>query len=284
MVEQLKIASWNVEDGLSKPNKTAGVVERIKTIDADIVALPEAFAESARYSKNNYSAVLQEAFEKLAAQGYVPHSKLYDDTDGRKDRHGFVLLTRQQAAADEVVEIDLGSRQALGQYMGDISLTIAGVHLDDRTEVRRMSQTSMLLRWLNPARPNVVMGDMNAMHRQDLMARALRLFTTAAYRLPSVDPGEQAPNLAWLRRKGSLSQRLTDMATGYVIATMEESGYRDADPVHQPTKGAVQLDHIMANTHTLPDYKSWLSISQTQVEDMVKGESDHRPISTTICY
>ncbi|CAN5356736.1 hypothetical protein BH09PAT4_BH09PAT4_04360 [soil metagenome] len=282
MSESLKVASWNVRDGLSTPVVMPAVVERIKGLEADIVVLPEAFNEGAKTGDEFLAEVLDQASDQLRGAGYAMHRVRYDDTDGRKDRHGFALLTRVPEAGDVKV-FDLGGRNALGQYVGDLALTVVGLHLDDRAEATRITQTARLLDQLDFDAKNLALGDFNAMHRKDPKAVALRLAKPVARLLPSVDPGETAPNLAKLRRAGSLSSRLTDMATGSTMGYLWANGYEDVDTQFQPTKSFVQLDHIMTNfEHAEPS--SDVRVGEYSVHEVPGHESDHRPISAVIEY
>jgi endonuclease/exonuclease/phosphatase family metal-dependent hydrolase len=281
--QELKIASWNTEDGLSKAHKFEAVVERIKSIDADVVSLAEAFSETAlRDCSSKEANCLVAARTMLAVAGYGSYFGLYHDTDGRKDRHGFMMLSRTEHADDEWLDFDLISRQACGLYVGALSLTVAGVHFDDRREIRRVEQVGSLLQQLYGDEPNVIMGDLNTMHRGDSRAAALRMVGPITRRLPSTDPGEPKPDGKVSRiahRAGSLSSRLSGMASGYAMDVLTNVGYRDADPDHRPTMKFVQLDHIMTNFTRVP---TDLSVTDFKIHTEAGGESDHRPISATV--
>lgn len=290
MAEQsLKVATWNIRDGLSggqdtSPEDMQAVVERIKTLEADIITLPEGFHADARTGDDQKAEILADASSRLLDAGYDAHRVLYNDADGRKDRHGFALLTRLRGTENAVRAIELGSRTVLGQHIGALALDIVGVHLDDRRELTRMEQTKALLAQLDAENHNVVMGDFNAMHRTDSKARILRLMRPFARALPVVDPGETAPNLAKLRRVGSLSSRLTDMANGSTMNRFRAADYIDVDEQHQPTRGPVQLDHILTNFHSKNNAAAYLDIGDYQVHEVTSVESDHRPVSAVIEY
>jgi endonuclease/exonuclease/phosphatase family metal-dependent hydrolase len=281
--QELKIASWNTEDALSKAPKFEAVVERIKSIDADVVSLAEAFSETALCDSSSREAdCLMAARTMLAVAGYGSYFGLYHDTDGRKDRHGFMILSRTEHADDEWLNFDLGSRQACGLYAGELGLTVAGVHFDDRRETGRLNQAGSLLQQLYSDEPNVIMGDLNTMHHSDNRAAALRMVGPIARRLPSIDPGEPKPDGKVSRivhRAGSLSSRLSSMASGYTMDVLTTNGYRDADDAHRPTMKFVQLDHIMTNFTAIP---TELYITDFNLHAEAGGESDHRPISATI--
>lgn len=283
MSEQvLTVAGWNVRDGLSEQAAMPLVVERIVALEADIVVLPEAYSEAARTGDAQKAETLHQAATALGGEGYTMHRVLYADADGRKDRHGFALLTRLTEAKNPVSVFTLENRKVLGQTFGDLALTVVGVHLDDRSEATRLVQASDLLQQLDPAQYNIILGDFNGMHRADPRARALRAARPLALALPSVDPGETAPYLPKLHRAGSLASRLTDMANGSLMDQFAQSGYEDVSRDYQPTKGPVQLDHIVSNLRALHPADQWLRI--VQVHETTKAESDHRPISATVSY
>jgi endonuclease/exonuclease/phosphatase family metal-dependent hydrolase len=279
----LKIASWNTEDALSKAQKFEAVVERVKSVDADVVSLSEAFSETALCDPSSREATcLVAARTMLAVAGYGSFFGLYQDTDGRKDRHGLMMLSRTEHEDDAWLNFDLGSRQAAGLYVGELSLTVVGLHLDDRKEITRIAQANSLLDQLDDDEPNVVMGDLNTMHRGDRRATVLRTMGPLARRLPSTDPGDPKPNGKVSRivhRTGSLSSRLSSMASGYTMDILTNNGYRDADPSHQPTMKFVQLDHVMTNFTSVP---TELSVTGFEVHADTSDESDHRLISATI--
>jgi endonuclease/exonuclease/phosphatase family metal-dependent hydrolase len=280
--ETIKIASWNICNGLSNPAAMPAVVERIKGLEADIVALPEAFSTTETDSLSGSQVeLLSEVQEKLKGAGYETLGTPYRDVDGRKDRHAFIMLHRREDA--EMHRVDLGSRIVIGARIAELSLAVTGLHLDDRHEVSRLEQASNLVGSLNNNDHNVLMGDFNAMHRHDRRAQVLRLARPIAHLLPSVDPGEQAPNLAKFRRLGSLSQRLTEMATGATLDYLASEGYEDTDPQMRPTMGPVQLDHILSNFGNLHQ-GHYLSIGNHAVHEVPKTESDHHAISAVISY
>lgn len=283
MAEQrLKIASWNVCDGISggkhdDPHDMRAVVDRVVSFDADIVMLPEAFKEEARTESGQPAELLAEASDRLLREGYDVHRILYGDPDGRKDRHGFALLTRRYDEADTVSVIELGTRRSLQQYVGELSLMVTGVHLDDRHEETRQNQAMALFDQLSDGN-SVVLGDFNAMHAADPWSRRLRAVRPVVPRIQRplvVDTLKER-----LQYKASLVARLTDMAHGGTMELFENASYCDVDEAHQPTKGPVQLDHIMKNFHE----ESGLSVGEYRLEESTKAESDHRPLSALIRY
>lgn len=289
--QKVEIASWNIADGLNSPERASSLLERIVSLDADVVALPEAFSERLFQPGANFAELetLLCARETLRAAGYGFKQVKYDDKDTRKDRHAFMLLVRRGVAAEAVRHVSLDSRQTLAVDLADLPLSITGVHLDDRSEDRRVWQTSRLIEAQPSQRAHVLMGDFNAMHRggrgkNSPLVRPLVAAYPFTHLLPASDPGEQAANLPRLRRVGSLAQRLSLMASGRTMRMLERNGYLDADPQRQPTLGRVQLDHILTD-FWVNEHADYVNLSNFQVLDTTKAtESDHRIIRATIEY
>jgi len=278
--ESLKIASWNIRDGLSGGTEDTSqtmhdVVGRVLKMDADIVMLPEAFKARARTESGRPAEILALASERLLDEGYDVHRVLYGDADNRKDSHGFALLTRLGGEADEVSTVELGSRRTLQQYIANLSLTVTGVHLDDRRETTRLAQARALLE--QSTDNQIILGDFNAMHGSVPLARKLRLVRAmGASMLPVDPPVNRTSLLGKMHYKATLANRLTGMADGTTMAMFEAAGYVDEDENRTPTKGPVQLDRIISNTG--------LKVDDYKVEEVNPDESDHHPISAVIRY
>lgn len=277
--QSIKIASWNIEDALSRETRVDAVVKHIIALDADIVMLPEAFNKDEHHDNDT----IYSAEAKLEDAGYNVDVTPYFDADERKDTHWFAALTRGSICKN-VVRLRLDSRDTLSARLAELPLTITGVHLDDRTEVIRHRQAISLAEQHASDQPNILMGDFNAMHRRDRRARVLHAAGLVANHLPVVDPGEEAPNHPRLRRIGSLSSRLVAMADGGTMASLENIyGYKDIDPGLHATRGPVQIDHILTNFAKMGD-DTWLQITDYKVHDVPKKESDHRILTARIEY
>lgn len=212
--------------------------------------------------------------------GYELHYTANDDDDSRKDRRGLAVLTHVDAPHAEVETVRIESRNALLLHVSELAMTVAGVHLDDRSESTRQGQARALLGHLRSIRNNMIIGDHNSLHHDGLLSLGLRSSLGVSRHLPSVEPGETAPNLAKLRRVASLGKRLGEMANGGTVQIFEAAKYVDGDPDHKPTKGFAQLDRSLTN---FAHRRNGIVVGQTEVGEAAEL-SDHRPISTTLYY
>lgn len=274
-----RVGVWNARDSLGNPELSGAALEQIKKIDSDVIVLPEAYAEEAKNSDD-----LKASVEALGAQGYHCKTVLYADKDGRADRHGLLVASRLGLFMKQVV--DMKPRKSVRLLVDDSELgdpiMVYGVHFDDRQHTTRANQARRIIetqkRFVEDynREPNesayIVAGDFNDMPRDGLRATALRASYLITKHLPSVEPRHEAKHFHQVKHFSSLAQRLGQMANGNVLQLFEEAGLTDADPTSQPTKGPVQLDHIM--------YSTGLVASDFKLHD--KYPSDHHAISVTI--
>jgi len=249
----MKIASWNLARGLSNADKARHINEGLDRIDADIVFLPEAFDKTGQPVDPNFAENL----------GYTTLSVGYEDEEPHpSDEQYIVALSRVAVLLDNT---RLATRNALSANFElegeDISVT--GVHLDDRREDIRTGMVDAFLTGRNPGVAHALIGDLNAMHGDDLRAKVL---SSAIAR----SRAESLKN----KRARSLMRRLTDMASGDVMDLLEQTGMKDADSRHRPTMlmgglAVVQLDHFMHDER--------LRVTSFQAKRL-KG-SDHKAIS-----
>lgn len=187
-----EVAVWNSKDSWGDQERYEKALEHVKRIDADVVVLPEAYAEDAD------SEAIVRSKAALESEGYEVFPTPYGDTDGRRDRHFLMMLSRLKG---NFAVLDLGTRQAIKLQMSDESseksVSLYGVHLDDRRESTRLKQTRAVVAdhlranadniWTEKA--IVVMGDLNALHRDAPDAGLLRSSRYITRWLPSVEPG-----------------------------------------------------------------------------------------------
>ncbi len=237
------MASLHIQDAFSDPERTKVVFGHIGKHRPDVAFFAEAWFEG-------QDTLVDSIREDFTALGYQTAFALYDDDDGRTDRHGMMAIVRNRVLTDRLPKVvRLGSRNAL--YVpfagdGDNQTTdIYFAHLDDRNEQRRLGQIGVLLDDIvDPNRPTIVGGKFNAFYPYDPLAVALRLQRPLTSRLPAVGPGPESDPTR-LERFASLGQRLGSMATGAVMRRMTAARFKDADPWHRPTKGPFNLDRIM---------------------------------------
>lgn len=243
MTHSVTVASWNIHDQLS----TASVRRKVLALDADIIVLPEAYAEDARGSQE-----LKAAFHDIeATTDYEVHYVLYDDADDRTDRHGFVVLTKLQLEA--TVELLNIGRNVFVVRVDD--LRVVCVHFDDREPATRDYQACELLQAAEFWEHVVIIGDFNVTHHSTLLGRFLssRPVSWVIDRLPKGQPGTKQSAVA---RLGSLAERLRGMTTSYLMsdfALRPDGLFYDADVKERKTKlvssrihiAMAQLDHVL---------------------------------------
>lgn len=265
----LKVASHNLADALSNAEKIPAFLDSVKSLNPDVLVMPEAYAED----KITY---LENVEESLGRGRYSFVHTLNQDSDGRQDRHGTAVLYKTSLDVRKAVAIRLATRNALQLHIADDEsdqvVNLIGAHLDDRHEASRLSQVGVALAGVSTMHPSIFVGDLNAMNKRDRKRLVPRLAYPFARLLPAKDPvpGEK---ITKLERLGSLSQRLGEMALGttielFISAGMEEVGH------YEPTmmlKGRplFNLDHILS---------SRMDAANFQV-DTVGGLSDHCRIS-----
>jgi len=240
----VEIMAWNVLDAFSDESRGRGVLQVVQEQRPDAAVFSEAWREGK-------DELLDNVLDDLGRSGYTVAHGLYEDNDGRQDRHGIMGIVRSELVADQKPQlVSLGSRNAVHVPVvnpasgGETVFDFFGVHLDDRSEQRRLAQAERLIAAADFSGRVVVGGDLNAMHRTDPRAKALRLVRPIARCMPTVDPRPdfKPPKL---KRIGSLASRLTEMATGTTLGRFEEAGFEDTDARRQPTRGPFNIDHIL---------------------------------------
>lgn len=235
----MKLLAINACDALGD----SAFCEELLASGADVVFVSEAFAEDAS------EAEVESVRSNL--QGYDVAFALYEDEDGRKDRHVMAMLVRRELVGRIRMEkMWLGSRYSIMATVDD-TYKVMGVHLDDRSWDGRNEQVRFLLAHIDGS-PAVVFGDLNETWPGTWLGRLLQMAIIQRLigRLPVGQPGTNQSRLA---RFGSLLSRLAMQVAGRVIDTMCESGFEEVDASRRPTMylhkrvriPVVQLDHIM---------------------------------------
>ncbi|HUC89488.1 MAG TPA: endonuclease/exonuclease/phosphatase family protein [Patescibacteria group bacterium] len=225
----LKIAAWNVARGLSDPQRTPKIIDGIESLGADVVVLSESLKSDGQYVDPDFAKKL----------GFYSMTVGYDDAQPHTSGQQYLtMLAKLTYSAERMHQARLATRNGViaNMRLGSTSLRILGVHHDDRDEDKRLTMAACELASYDP---DVIAGDLNAMHGGDSAARVLNHPVTKA--LARMIPHARAHSLA---------TRLTNMASGRTIMMMEDAGMTDADPEHRPTmimhgRAIVQLDHIM---------------------------------------
>lgn len=206
---------------------------------------------------------------KLIGLGLAAAGVAYEDIDGRKDTHWFVMAGKYELIT-RLERVDMGNRQVMKAVL-TTGIDVIGVHFDDRRESTRRTQVqTVLAEHINPERLTVIGGDMNALPARDWRAKGLRALTPFAEMLPQGEPGMPQSKLA---RIGSLAARLVHMAEGGPLDLLEAAGYRDVDPKRHATRGFAPIDHIY-----IPEE---LDAAAFAVCSM-RGISDHDALAVTV--
>jgi endonuclease/exonuclease/phosphatase family metal-dependent hydrolase len=193
--------------------------------------------------------------------------------DERLDREngiGSGLVFASDVPIDHALELDLGTRKALGIIydIGRAGLQIATVYLDDMSETLRMQQYDALLRGLQPDMPTFLLGDFNSL--RPTMRRAT-LGTKAGDAVVRATANLTLPQTTYGRALRGRNARL-------LIPHIEASGFTDADaklkrPTFPKALPIFGLDYAFHNSQA--------SIRNFEVVEKSIG-SDHRPLRMTL--
>lgn len=256
---QIKVLSFNALDSLSSSTRSDKLIDLIKSVNPDIAFISEAASATVNPDK------FKPPITTLAKLGYRATIFKNNDYHDRSDAHYSMGLTKLGIA----LVVKGSERQAyqVKLKVGDRTLSLIGQHFDDRNETYRLNQLQSL--------PNadILMGDFNAMHGKDKIAKTLRSIKPITNTWPDVSPDFSVIKSP-IKQFISLSERLTRMADGRLINNIENLGLIEADPKHQPTiHHLAQLDHIMIGLGIKP--------TEFRVMNEVKL-SDHKPIMATL--
>ncbi len=252
----MKVASWNLARGLSNTERSAYIAEGLGRMDADLVFLPEAFDKTGPIDDFDFAKKL----------GYEILTTEYDDAVPHPSEKQYIIALSRTAAVLEVFRLNTRNALKANFKLDGEEISITGAHFDDRSEDIRIGMVNAFLDSRSQNTVSALIGDLNAMHGGDLRARVLS--SSVARHFASELNNDRAKSLA---------TRLTDMASGDVMKTLEQAGMKDADLHHRPTMlmgglAVVQLDHLM--------YDDGLRVTSFQTHKF-KG-SDHEAISGTI--
>jgi endonuclease/exonuclease/phosphatase family metal-dependent hydrolase len=276
----MKIASWNIEGRLTRyadadeRGSPEHILREIEAIDADVIALPDAF--HARPERDVNTA--------LRKMGYEWRDAAYGDVGREEEYAGRMphmrLLSKLAITSFQLVRW-ADCRTTLVAEINDPEtnrpIEFVAEHADDRSKYMRLMQTEALAEYVDASDTEViVLGDRNEMHPDSWRAR---LFGSAAARtLVEYIPSDT------VRRIG---QQFVDMAEGDAIRYLEkETNLRSLDTRHRPTttpkiRGPLermpsirvaQLDHIYVSP----------GIHAEKFTIARDGGSDHRALSAIV--
>lgn len=277
----IRALALNAEGAYGDPQHWEDAVSFIEQQKPDVAFLGESHWETPLSRPGELAVATNElivAESKLALEGLGYQVLRNSDNDAsptRPDRTGFFGIVRAALGQGEIIH--MGSRDGYRATVTDPATNetavVAGQHYDDKDEPTRLRHVGGL-----PSDTDVLMGDLNNLHRTDKVARLLRLFKPAAALIPTweYDFTHTQPTLQnRLKTVLHLGKRATGMATGKALrALAKEHGLVDADPTHQPTMngGPLQLDHIMVGRR--------VRVSNFTVHEGFP--SDHKPISADL--
>jgi endonuclease/exonuclease/phosphatase family metal-dependent hydrolase len=274
----ITVAAWNLKEGLALPGQAPSLIEGIKCLDADVVALSDAYwLDNPLHGAD--ADIFQESLSQLKSEGYSAQAVEYGNYEMWPRRY---MLALGRLSTQTVGQIGLGTRNALdirvGRAGSSAEMRIISPHLDDRQENNRNSQAQALISQLSPGEANVVIGDFNSLYRGDLWPTIVRHtigkiidherpVTVTEY----IDQGK-------LARANSLARRLAEIADGgNALEVFARVGLSDADPMHRPSFPArlplLHLDRCFLSSE--------VRLDEFSVMPFMRG-SDHRAIKARL--
>lgn len=243
MEETLKIATWNIQGAFSDPRRAGTVLDEIAGSGANVITLPDAWHEDSKESEATDRQLLVTAGH-FRRRGFTALRAQFreDRPDDNYATYGFMTLI-DQTTAPSYETIQLGTRPAhhLRFALGSQALSLISLYLSDLNDSKRLEQINDLTTHLEdyPVDAVALVGDFNAMHSDSTVSRIL-----------STRPVRDILQL--IPAKNYTLPRLTRMASGIVMRKLEDDGFIDSDPTHQPTmpsyRPLFQLDHIMTRS------------------------------------
>lgn len=240
-----KVATLNVEGGLSDPNALGGLVDGIARVDADIFVLPNALDASGRVVDPDFAGDMGYDFKKVSYQDCEPHV--------RTEQY-IGMLVRREIGAD-VSQIRLAHRNALRARVSldgvGAPVDVFGVAFDEQLPHERLPRLrramgEALLRTMRADVPTVVAGDFEGMHPDSFQAW---LLTRAAVRYV-------CPRVPLLHNTRYSALEKLSWARGDAIRSIEAADLTDADIHYRATlysgrRPVAQLDHILYSAKLL---------------------------------
>ncbi len=274
----VKVATWNVNRSLG--NEYEGLIfNGLEQLNADVVVLSEAFSTDDFTPDNLKDDVLSRvnSFADKMDYDFIGHMP-YQESGWRSPKEARTgEQTYLMVFGREVIKstnlLRLYNRNAYELDIVDIQtgINIQGIatHFDDRYEYFRQKMMIDLMSNLDPRpdRPNLLLGDFNAMPGKTREAQLLR---TKAARFIA--------DHSFTERMAIITNRSIEMANGSIMRKLSDIGFRDADQFQHSTYklGKIsygQLDHIMIA-------KSNIRSNSFEINNF--PGSDHKAISAII--
>lgn len=272
----IKVYAQNALDGLASGKVSKEYLRIIHKLKPDVVFFSEAYKIGA---DNNY---LTWFVQSLKNKNYQVIIGPYDESDGRKDKHGMLLAVNSKLVMPKTTQgfIWAGTRNIAECWLssGDgatrTPIHFLGMHLNDRNEALRQIELDAVLKSIKETNsPVIVAGDLNSLHKIDAKggifrsARYVHLMVKLKLFPMTAPTGEPMPNT--FGRRNSKLFRLHEIAGGKTIQRLLENDLHEADAYHNPTFPAdsplVQLDHILVSS----------SFIVKEFKRLPAGASDH---------
>lgn len=260
-----EITLHNIKDGFSSEKRAEDLVPRTLKGRPDAAVFLEAYAE---HRLEPVAGVVEE-FERY---GYSVAHGLYEDDDDRQDRHGMMVIIKNELLGEAPpAVIRLGGRSAIKATLAPQDsepFDLFAIHFDDRSEDSRLRMVADIARHADIDErgkfmgPTAVASSIVGLPKDEMVSRSLRFIRPAVSRLPQADPNPINLPPKWPYRFG-LARRLSGMALGMAYDQLEAYGVRSSDAYGVPTipslRPLVQLDKIFVTPHF--DIK-WYEISK----------------------
>ena len=278
----VKVAAWNVKRGLG--NEYEGLIfNGLDQLNADVVVLSEAYSTNDTTPDGLEEDVIGRVSEFAERQGYdyiaqTPYqeSGLRSPNESEPGEQTYLMVLGREVIKSANL-IRLYNRDALDLNIVDqqtgISIQGIAAHFDDRHEYYRQKMTIDLISNLDPNRPSLLMGDLNAMNANSSAARLLR--TNAA---------RYIANHSFTERMKSITSRSIEMANGSILRGLEQYGFEDAARFGESTVKLAgipfgRIDYIMVARSKTKNYKD--IVAEPVCVRNFRG-SDHKAISAVI--
>lgn len=265
------IAAWNIQEGLAIPARSRQLVEGIKQLDADVITLSDAYWPGNPLHTLDM-ALVEEAKADLDAEGYSTFELAYeDDNDPYPSRYmlGLARVACRQSG------VNLDGRNALAisvvpdRQTSEKELQVYGVHLDDRSESRRVAQAYAILNEFDTYAAQAVIGDFNSLNKTTISAR---IIGSTLGTLDSADHiSRRVPD-----RIRAVASKLGGMASGTTLDVVRAAGLQETDDKPSGTFPSrfplLQLDRCMVTP----------GIEVHQQRQPHRAGSDHRAIKVSL--
>lgn len=214
----IKVAAWNVAKGLGNGNE-ARIYEGIKQLDAEIVVLSEAYATDASNPNEHVidkisDFAMDNGYEFVVETGYNDEGSVNEEL--QREQY-LVVLGRHALKGAGLIRLD--NRSAIGLTLldnqTDVEIQAVAAHFRDENEQLRQDMAQSLTALVDTTKPTLLIGDLNAMHRNSNHARLVRSpIIRGLSKLTNLHP-----------RAKSLSGRLIEMADGGHYGLFEGSWF-----------------------------------------------------------